>query len=466
MTRRERIVELDKRYVWHPYTPMQQYVSETNPLVIERASGSRLYDVDGRSYIDANSSWWSAVLGHDHPRLLAALGAQLASMPHVAMGGIAHEPAAELGRALVARAPGLSRVFYSDDGSTSIEVALKLSVQYWQQNGRPERTRFVSLQGAFHGDTLGATALGGVEVFRRPFASVVLDCVHVAPEPSGYEAAFERLCGIVERERDSVAALVLEPMVQGSAGMRVYDAGLLRAAREVTRKYDVFLVLDEVFSGFGRTGPFWASEHAGVTADLMCTAKGLSGGLLPFAATLASERIFEGFLGGPERAFYYGHTFCGNPLGARVALEVLRVFEDERILELASDRARQIRERVSALRRAARCVAHAFARHDRRARLGGGRGLPRKARTARLPGGLAPRRLPAPARQHRVHHAAAQHLGSRLGGAVRHRRRVLEGDGLVPEPVHHGCTTLAPLRPRRLGARRPRRRMRTRWGTR
>lgn len=342
MTRRDRIVELDKRHVWHPYTPMQEYLNETNPLVIERASGSRLYDVDGRSYIDANASWWSSVLGHDHPRLVEALQAQLRTLPHVALAGVAHEPAAELGAALAARAPELPRVFYSDDGSTSIEVALKLAVQYWQQNGRPKRSRFVALEGAFHGDTLGATALGGVEVFRRPFASVVLDCVHVPAEPSGYEAAFERLSRIVEREGDQIAAVVLEPMVQGAAGMQIYDPALLRAARDVTRRSDTFLILDEVFSGFGRTGRFWAAEHAGVVPDLLCTSKGLSGGLLPFAATLASERIFEGFLGGAERAFYYGHTFCGNPLGARVALEVLRVFDDEQILELARTRARAI----------------------------------------------------------------------------------------------------------------------------
>jgi adenosylmethionine-8-amino-7-oxononanoate aminotransferase len=258
------------------------------------------------------------------------------------LAGVAHEPAAELAAALAARAPGLPRVFYSDDGSTSIEVALKLAVQYWQQNGRPQRSRFVALEGAFHGDTLGATALGGVEVFRRPFASVVLDCVHVPAEPSGYEAAFERLSRIVEREGDQIAAVVLEPMVQGAAGMQIYDPAFLRAAREVTRRSDTFLILDEVFSGFGRTGRFWAAEHAGVVPDLLCTSKGLSGGLLPFAATLASERIFEGFLGGAERAFYYGHTFCGNPLGARVALEVLRVFDDEQILELARTRARVI----------------------------------------------------------------------------------------------------------------------------
>lgn len=337
---RDRIVALDKRYVWHPYTSMASYIAETHPLVIERASGSRLYDADGRSYLDANSSWWCAVLGHDHPRLLAAIREQSERMAHVPLAGIAHAPAAELAQALIARTPGgLSRVFYSDDGSTSVEVALKLCLQYWHQNGRPERRRFVALDGAFHGETLGATAIGGVELFRRPFAAVTLECLRVPPEPSGYDQAFAALSTLLEREGDGIAAVVLEPVLQGAAGMRMYDPGLLRAARELTQRHDIFLILDEVFTGFGRTGPFWASEHAGVAPDLLCTAKGLSGGLLPFAATLVSQRLFDGFLGGPERAFFYGHTFCGNPLAARVALEVLRVYDDERILEQAAPKA-------------------------------------------------------------------------------------------------------------------------------
>lgn len=349
MTRRERIVALDKRHVWHPYTPMQAYIEQTEPLVLERAAGSRLFDVDGRSYIDANASWWSAVLGHDHPRLRAALHAQIDAMAHVALAGIAHEPAAELAAALALRTPGLPRVFYSDDGSTAVEVALKLCLQYWHQNGRPERTRFIALDGAFHGDTLGATGLGGVEVFRRPFASVVLDCLRVPFEADGYEQAFSVLESLLERHAGQIAGVVLEPVVQGAAGMRKYSPELLRRARALTRDKDVFLVLDEVFTGFGRTGPFWAFEHAGVQPDLLCTAKGLSGGLLPFAATLATERLFEGFLGSPERAFYYGHTFCGNPLGARVALEVLRVFEDEEILARAASKAERIAQTFTEL---------------------------------------------------------------------------------------------------------------------
>lgn len=332
---RERIVGLDKRLVWHPYTPMRQYQDEIDPLVIVRAEGARLHDADGRSYLDANSSWWVAALGHNHPRLVAALKRQADVLCHTALAGITHAPAAELAEALVRATPaGLEHVFFSDDGSTAVEVAMKLALQYWAQNGRPARRRFLALEGAFHGETLGVTALGGVEVFRRPFAGVLLDCIHV-PVPGdavAYARAFEALERAVREGADSIAAVVLEPVVQGAAGMRLYDPAYLRAARELCDAHDVFLVCDEVFSGYGRTGTLWASEHAGIAPDLLCTAKGFTGGMLPMAATLATGRIFGGFLGEPERAFFYGHSFCGNPLGAAVACEVLRVFEDEKVL--------------------------------------------------------------------------------------------------------------------------------------
>ncbi|HET9956222.1 MAG TPA: adenosylmethionine--8-amino-7-oxononanoate transaminase [Polyangiaceae bacterium] len=339
---RDALVELDKRYVWHPYTPMQEYIESAQPLVIRAARGSRLFDMDGRSYIDGNSSWWSAALGHDHPRLVGAMREQLESLTHVALAGITHAPAALLAERLVRIAPGLSRVFFSDDGSTSVEVALKLCLQYWHQNGRPQRTRFVALEQAFHGDTIGAAGVSGVEVFRRPFASVLLDCVRVEPDVEGYDRAFEQLERLLRDESDTIAGVLLEPIVQGAAGMRMYSAEWLRFARQLTARHDTFLILDEVFTGFGRTGPFWAAQHAGVVPDVLCTAKGLSGGFMPFAATLTSERIFEGFLGSAERAFYYGHTFCGNPLGASLALEVLDVFEEEGVIEQAQAKANRI----------------------------------------------------------------------------------------------------------------------------
>jgi len=341
---REQVILLDKAHVWHPYTAMDEYVAETNPLVVARSSGSRLFDSDGRSYLDGNASWWCCALGHNHPRLVRALAEQAQRMSHVALAGITHEPAALLARNLVAVAPpGLEHVFFSDNGSTSVEVALKMALQYWAQNGRPERTRFVAFEGAFHGETLGVTALGGVEVFRRPFASVIMECLRVPAASDGFERAFAALTALLEAHGDQIAAVVLEPMVQGAAGMRMYDAEFLRRARALTAQHDVFLVLDEVFAGYGRTGPMWACEHAGVAPDLLCTAKGFTGGMLPMAATLATRRIFEGFFGGSERSFFYGHTFTGNPLGAAVALEVLRVYEEERVIERAAAKAERIR---------------------------------------------------------------------------------------------------------------------------
>jgi adenosylmethionine-8-amino-7-oxononanoate aminotransferase len=324
---------------------MQEWRERAEPLVIVRAQGARLFDADGRAYLDANASWWTATLGHGHPRLLAALRRQSEQLAHVALAGIAHEPAAELAEALCAVAPrGLEHVFFSDDGSTAVEVALKLCLQYWAQNGRPARRRFVALDEAFHGETLGATALGGVELFRRPFAGALLDCLHVPPPraPWTSEEACEALERTLRENADTLAAVVLEPVVQGAAGMRLYDPAYLRHARALCDRHDLFLVFDEVFSGYGRTGPMWACEHAGVAPDLLCTAKGFTGGVLPMAATLATRRVFEGFLGGAERAFQYGHTFCGNPLGAALAREVLKVFADERVLEQARPRAARI----------------------------------------------------------------------------------------------------------------------------
>jgi adenosylmethionine-8-amino-7-oxononanoate aminotransferase len=350
---RERIVALDKRRVWHPYTAMDEYAKHVDPLVVVRAEGARLYDADGRSYLDANSSWWVAALGHGHPRLVDALVQQAHRFPHVSLAGVTHAPAAELAEALCAVAPrGLEHVFYSDDGSTAVEVALKLALQFWAQNGRPERRAFVALEGGFHGETLGCTAVSGVEVFRRPFAGSLAQVFHV-PSPGDPEGPLERaidaLTDVLAQESGRIAGVVLEPIVQGAAGMRIYDPAYLRIARELCDQHDVLLIADEVFSGYGRTGSMWACDHAGVSPDLLCTAKGFSGGMLPMAATLATPRVFDGFLGAAERAFYYGHSFCGNPLGAAVALEVLRIYEDERVVEGTVAKAERIARCFAAL---------------------------------------------------------------------------------------------------------------------
>lgn len=339
---RAQVVALDKQYVWHPYTPMDEYVAQGQPLVVAAAEGPYLYDMDGRRYLDANSSWWVATLGHRHPRLVRALTEQAARLPHVALAGTTHEPAARLAEELVALAPGahraqlpaeqrLSRVFYTDDGSTAVEVAIKMAAQYWAQNGRPQRTRFVTLSQAFHGETLGATSVGGEAVFREVFGPLLFDVVHV-PSPAeegGWERAFGEVEAVLRRHPEEVAAVVLEPVLQGAGGMQVYAPEFIRAVREATHAVDTFLIADEVFTGLWRTGAPFACDLAGVVPDLLCLAKALSGALLPFAATLATERIFRGFGGGRERALLYGHSYCGNPLGAAVAREVLAVYRDE-----------------------------------------------------------------------------------------------------------------------------------------
>jgi adenosylmethionine-8-amino-7-oxononanoate aminotransferase len=350
MTDDRLIIELDKRHVWHPYTPMQRYVEKTEPLVVVRAQGSRFYDGSGRSYLDANSSWWCAVLGHGHPRLVAALSEQARELCHVPLAGIAHEQAALLGAELVAAAPaGLEHVFYSDDGSTAVEAALKLALQYAAQSGRPTRRRFVALDGAFHGETLGASLVGGIDVFRRGLASGTLDCLRVPAGATGHERAFSALTELVDAHETDIAGVILEPVLQGAAGMRPYDPELLRQARDVTRRHGIPLILDEVFTGYGRTGPMWASEHAGVRPDILCVAKGFTAGMLPMAATLTTPEVFAAFLGDPSRAFLHGHTFCGNPLGARVAREVLAVYRDEEIVERARPKAEAIRRAFAAL---------------------------------------------------------------------------------------------------------------------
>lgn len=347
------IVTLDKRFVWHPYTAMDEYIAKTDPLVVVRAEGPYLYDADGTRYLDANGSWWVSTLGHRHPRLVRALTEQAGSLPHTSLAGVTHEPAARLAQELVALAPGLSRVFYSDNGSTAVEVAIKMAAQYWAQNGRPRRTRFITLSGAFHGETIGATSVGGVEVFRDVFGPLLFDVVHVPSpaEPAGWEHAFARVEATLREHPDEIAAVILEPLIQGAAGMQMYAPAFVRAVREATRAVDTFLIADEVFTGMGRTGARFACDLAGVVPDLLCLAKALSGGLMPFAATLATERVFSGFGGGRERALYYGHSYCGNPLGAAVAREVLAVYRDEDVLGQVARKAPKVKaafERMAA----------------------------------------------------------------------------------------------------------------------
>jgi adenosylmethionine-8-amino-7-oxononanoate aminotransferase len=323
--------QLDRDHLWHPFTQQQAWVEE-EPLMIERAEGTQLIDSEGRRYIDGVSSLWCNVHGHRHAGIDAAVREQLDRVAHSTMLGLSHPGAAELAAKLVELAPaGLSRVFYSESGSTATEIALKMAFQYQQQRGgqHARRTSFVHLRDAYHGDTIGSVSVGGIDLFHSTYRPLLFD-THAA-EP-GDAADLERVLSCHEEE---ITALIVEPLVQGAAGMLVHPPGYLRAARELCDRFGVLLICDEVATGFGRTGTMFACEQEGVVPDLLCLAKGLTGGYLPLAATLSSERIYEGFLGAPEdqRTFFHGHTYTGNPLACAAALASLEAFERERTLE-------------------------------------------------------------------------------------------------------------------------------------
>ncbi|HJL18716.1 MAG TPA: adenosylmethionine--8-amino-7-oxononanoate transaminase [Sandaracinaceae bacterium LLY-WYZ-13_1] len=340
------VVAKERAHVWPPYTSSERH-ERTDPLVIVGGEGAWIEDADGRRLIDGNGSWWTCTLGHGHPRLRRALTAQAEALMHVAAGGITHAPVALLAEELAAVAPeGLSRAHFSDDGSTAVEVAVKAAFQYWQQNGRPERTRFIALAGAYHGDTLGAASLAALDEFHHVFHPLLFEVIR-PPDPEdahGWERAVARIEDELAARPETIAGVVVEPLLQGAAGMRIWDAALLRRLREATHAADTFLIADEVFTGYGRTGAMWACELAGVVPDLLCVAKGFTAGVLPMAATLASERVYDGFRGGAERALMHGHTFCGNPLGAAVAREVLAIYRDEDVLGQVAERAPIVRE--------------------------------------------------------------------------------------------------------------------------
>jgi adenosylmethionine-8-amino-7-oxononanoate aminotransferase len=318
-------------FVWHPFTQMRGWAAEDAP-VIESGEGVWLTDSDGRSYIDGVSSLWCNVHGHRHPVIDNAVREQLDRIAHTTMLGLSHRPADELARRLVDLAPdGLARVFYSDSGSTAVEIALKMAFQYWRQavDARPSRTSFVSLEDAYHGDTVGSVSVGGIELFHSLYRPLLFDSHRV---PAGDADA---LADLLSEHSDEIAAVVVEPLVQGAAGMRLQPRGYLREVRRLCDRHDVFLICDEVATGFGRTGTMFACEQEQVAPDFLCLAKGMTGGYLPLAATLTSERVFEAFLGEHEefRTFFHGHTYTGNPLACAAALATLDLFERERTLE-------------------------------------------------------------------------------------------------------------------------------------
>ena len=415
--------QLDHDHLWHPFTQQQAWCEE-EPLVIERAEGSHLIATDGRRYLDGVSSLWCNVHGHRHPGIDRAIRDQLDRVAHSTMLGLSHPGAAELAARLVELAPpGLSRVFYSDSGSTATEIALKMAFQYQQQRGgqHVRRTSFVHLRDAYHGDTIGSVSVGGIDLFHATYRPLLFKAHAAEPGDAG---DLERILALHEEE---VAAVIVEPLVQGAAGMLVHPPGYLRAVRELCDAFGVLLICDEVATGFGRTGTMFACEQEQVAPDLLCLAKGLTGGYMPLAATLATERVYEGFLGAPEeqRTFFHGHTYTGNPLACAAALASLDAFESERTLGACSRRSACS---ASCWRRSRRCP-----RWPRCAAAASWSGSTSASTTLPAPrppgdaGGAQARRDHPPARRRRRPDAAALDLRGRAAATGRDHRRLDRG---------------------------------------
>jgi len=363
---RQQLIEWDHSFLWHPFTQMRDWLAE-EPLVIARGEGNYLVDVDGRRYLDGVSSLWCNVHGHRHPDLDVALREQAERIAHSTLLGLASVPSIELARQLVDLAPaGLTRVFYSDAGATAVEIALKLAFQYWQLRGEPRRQKFVSLTEAYHGDTIGAVSVGYSEAFHRWYQPLLFEAIKLDPPhvfrwqrgldaAAALDAALKQAEEVFARHGAEVAAAIVEPLMQGAAGMWDHPPEYLRALRDLTRRHGTLLICDEVAVGFGRTGRMFAVEHADVGPDLLCLGKGITGGYMPLAATLASEEIFQAFLAPYEdfRTFFHGHTYTGNALACAVACASLRVFEREGVLARVDQRAARLsallQERVAPL---------------------------------------------------------------------------------------------------------------------
>ena len=354
----------DRRYLWHPFTQQREW-EKTPALIIGRARGIYLEDLEGRQYIDGVSSIWVNLHGHRKPALDRALTAQLRRVAHSTLLGLSNIPAIELGKQLIQLAPpGLSRVFYSDNGSTAVEIALKMAFQYWQLKGHAfqKKTKFLHLGQAYHGDTVGSVSVGGIPVFHERYRPLLFPTFEAHPPycyrcplgltyPRCRMACADAVEDILKRRHEEIAAIVVEPMLLAAGGMITMPPGYLRRLRGMATRYGVLLIADEVATGFGRTGRMFACEHEGVRPDLMAVSKGLTGGYLPLAATLTTERVYRQFLGRYEefKAFFHGHSYTGNPLGCAVALANLEVFARERTLAKLQPKIEALRKMLRAL---------------------------------------------------------------------------------------------------------------------
>ena len=339
------LADKDRHYIWHPFTQMKEWIEE-EPLIIESGEGAILRDVHGNEYIDANSSIWTNLHGHRHPKITAAIKAQLDRIAHSSFLGLSSVPAIVLAEKLVtlaqttlspSNARTLSRVFYSDDGSTAMEVAIKMALQYWQHSKQRHRTKFVAFSDAYHGDTLGAVSVGGIDLFHAAYKPLTFEVIRAT--------RLSLLQKLMEEQHDEIAAVCIEPLIQGAGGMKLWERGLLAELRRLCDSFGVLLIADEVMTGFGRTGTMFACEQEQVVPDLMALAKGLTGGYLPLAETLTTEEIFNAFLGdyAEFKTFFHGHSYTGNQLGCAAALANLQIFEEERTLEKLKPKCEHLR---------------------------------------------------------------------------------------------------------------------------
>jgi adenosylmethionine-8-amino-7-oxononanoate aminotransferase len=356
------LVRRDLAAVWHPCTQMKDH--ETVPMIPLRAgSGVWLEDFTGKRYLDGISSWWVNLFGHSHPRINSAVSAQLERLEHVIFAGFTHEPAVTLAERLTALAPpGLTRCFYADNGSSAIEVALKMSFHYWRNRGRTRKRRFITLANSYHGETLGALAVGHVELYREIYQPLLMDVI-TAPSPDAYgrepgesaeacaDRALDAMARLLERHAEETCAVIVEPLVQCAAGMRVHSPGYITGLRSLCDRHDVHLIADEIAVGFGRTGTMFACEQAGITPDFLCLSKGITGGYLPLSVVLTGEDVYDAFYDeyAQLRAFLHSHSYSGNALACTAALATLDIFATEPVIERNRNIAARLRAAVAEL---------------------------------------------------------------------------------------------------------------------
>jgi adenosylmethionine---8-amino-7-oxononanoate aminotransferase len=360
------LLKRSRAAVWHPCTQMKHH--ESLPLIpIERAQGSWLYDPDGRRYLDAVSSWWVNLFGHANPRIVDALTGQLHELEHVMLAGFTHAPVVNLSERLSRlTANELGHCFYASDGASATEIALKMSFHYWRNRGRPEKTRFVSLEGGYHGETIGALGVTDVPLFKHTYEPLVQPSAQVPVPDSRKAVSGENVTDLATRcadalarymsaHHENIAAFIVEPLIQGAAGMVMYDAAYLARAREICTRYDVHLIADEIMTGFGRTGTFFAHEQAGIAPDFLCLSKGITGGYLPLSVVMTSGEVYDAFYDDAlTRGFLHSHSYTGNPLACRAALAVLDIFETDHVIEANRAKAAAMTRRLEALANHAR----------------------------------------------------------------------------------------------------------------